>query len=234
MALTGSAFLCLWNDFDPALADEYERWHTLEHVPERVASPGFLSGRRYADFGQSDGRYLTLYDLESMQALETSEYLDLQRNPTPWSARMRRYFRGFQRIPFETLASEGEGCASHIALIALETDIHNDRAAHEMVERLTLARKASQNVAFHVGRAFSVPAYGVFGLEADTNSERQRIIAIQEATTGAQAEELLSNTRKQLKADIGGVEISRAETTSLIFNVFHEDVVTRWRRPPAR
>jgi hypothetical protein len=47
MALKGSAFLALWNDFDPARDEEYNCWHTFEHVPERVGIEGVVSGRRY-------------------------------------------------------------------------------------------------------------------------------------------------------------------------------------------
>jgi hypothetical protein len=47
MTLKGSAFLALWNDFDPARDAEYNCWHTYEHVPERVGIEGILTGRRY-------------------------------------------------------------------------------------------------------------------------------------------------------------------------------------------
>ena len=46
MALAGTAFLALWNDFDPARDEEYNCWHTFEHVPERVGIEGILTGQR--------------------------------------------------------------------------------------------------------------------------------------------------------------------------------------------
>ena len=52
MALRGSAFLALWNDFDPARDAEYNCWHTFEHVPERVGIEGILAGRRYVAMEQ--------------------------------------------------------------------------------------------------------------------------------------------------------------------------------------
>ena len=39
------AFLALWNDVASGREAEYERWHTFEHVPERVAVPGMRGAR---------------------------------------------------------------------------------------------------------------------------------------------------------------------------------------------
>ena len=33
----GNAFLASWNDVDPLLEAEYQRWHRVEHMPERLA-----------------------------------------------------------------------------------------------------------------------------------------------------------------------------------------------------
>ncbi len=30
------AILALWNDYPATMAEEYEAWHTFEHVPERL------------------------------------------------------------------------------------------------------------------------------------------------------------------------------------------------------
>lgn len=230
MALTGEAFLCIWNDFDVEYSDEYERWHTLEHVPERVASPGFVSGRRYAALNRHESGYLTLYELETLAALHTPEYVDLQENPTPWSARMRPHFRNVLRIPFERVASAGQGCAGHLAVYAFETPETSADVALRLIPPLN-DRLAEQHLAgFHIGRALSIPAYGVFDLAAEPESGRQRIILLQEVSTAAKATELLEWFRG---ASADYVEIShvvRAETCSLSFNVLHEEVVTRWRR----
>ena len=47
MSLSGSGVIAIWNDItDEGRANFYE-WHDREHIPERVAIPGFLRGRRY-------------------------------------------------------------------------------------------------------------------------------------------------------------------------------------------
>jgi hypothetical protein len=103
MTLKGSAFLALWNDFDPARDAEYNCWHTFEHVPERVGIAGIRSARRYVARERNDRRYFTLYDLASLAALDGPEYADVADRPTAWSSSMRASFRNFLRRPCTTV-----------------------------------------------------------------------------------------------------------------------------------
>jgi hypothetical protein len=96
--MTDAAFLALWNDLARGREAEYDTWHTREHLPERVAAPGFRNGRRYTAPSHPTHRWFTLYDVEDPGVFETPEYLDLLRNPTSWSASMRPDFRNFLRV----------------------------------------------------------------------------------------------------------------------------------------
>jgi hypothetical protein len=53
----------------------FNAWYDDEHVPNRTALPGFLSGRRYRAAGDEKPRYLALYDLESVDVLQSADYL---------------------------------------------------------------------------------------------------------------------------------------------------------------
>ena len=87
---SAGAVLALWNDVTPELDAAYTDWHANEHVPERLAVPGMLWGRRYANVDASaKPRYLTLYGLRDSRVLESAPYGRLLREPTPASARMR-------------------------------------------------------------------------------------------------------------------------------------------------
>lgn len=115
-----AAFLALWNGVAHASAvPEYEIWHTFEHVPERVGSPGFVQGIRYRSV---DGplRYFTCYWLRSLDALSTPEYRALVDHPTPWSARMRGELSGFLRLPCALGGTAGVSSASRLATLHLE------------------------------------------------------------------------------------------------------------------
>jgi len=115
-------FLALWNDIEPGREAEYDRWHTREHVPERVAAPLFRSGRRYVDRAHATHRYFTLYDVEDMAAFDTPEYRDLLQNPSPWSASMRPSFRSFLRAPCRLAGDAGVGLGAALAVLRLPTD----------------------------------------------------------------------------------------------------------------
>lgn len=115
------AFLALWNSVDtPGAREEYEAWHAIEHVPERVGLPGFLWGRRYV--GGTDGAsYFTLYGLQDLKALQTVQYADVIAHPTPWSARMRPRLSAFVRRPCVLVASAGSTAAAHLVAVRAMT-----------------------------------------------------------------------------------------------------------------
>jgi len=67
----------------PAMEEEFNAWYDEEHLPERLAIPGFRSARRWVR-----GRtYLASYELDSPAVLSSSAYLARYENPTPWSRR---------------------------------------------------------------------------------------------------------------------------------------------------
>lgn len=117
MALRGTAFLALWNDIERAREPEYDRWHTEEHVPERVAVTGFHGARRYVNRTRTSHRYFTLYDVADLAVFEHPEYADLVAHPTPWSASMRPDFRNFLRATCTVVASTGEGIGAALAIL---------------------------------------------------------------------------------------------------------------------
>ena len=47
MPLLGSAAMLLAFDVEATAVDEHDRWHTQEHLPERLSIPGFLRGTRW-------------------------------------------------------------------------------------------------------------------------------------------------------------------------------------------
>ena len=117
--MASQALLSLWNGVDPARAQEYERWHTLEHVPERVWVPGFVSGTRYSRADAEGPQFFTLYEIDGLASLESDAYRDLVDRPTPWSASMRTAFKGFVRKTGPVLAAAGTVAGRSIAVSRL-------------------------------------------------------------------------------------------------------------------
>ena len=60
MTSRGGGLLVVRVDVRPEDEDELNRWYDTEHVPERLALPGFRSAARYRS-AERAGRYLAVY-----------------------------------------------------------------------------------------------------------------------------------------------------------------------------
>src|SRR5205823_13835096 len=78
----------------PADEDAFNAWYDEEHVPLRLAVPGFLSGRRYRAAEAEGPRYLALYDLGSLDVLQSEAYQRL------WREQSEREKAMLASIPF--------------------------------------------------------------------------------------------------------------------------------------
>lgn len=156
MPLSSTAFLALWNDVDADVEAEYERWHTDEHVPERVGIPGFLAGRRYRSDAADQPRYFTLYDVNDAGVFDSAAYRDVIEHPTPWSATMRPRLRSVVRATCETVSStNGEAGAAAIACARFSCATH---VAPDAAALADACLRVAGVRALHLGRALdSVP-----------------------------------------------------------------------------
>ena len=72
----------------PDFEGEFNAWYDTDHVPERLAIPGFLAAKRYECV---DGwpRYLAIYDLAGIDVLESPAYLAVAEGTyTNWTRRV--------------------------------------------------------------------------------------------------------------------------------------------------
>ena len=103
-------------DIEADAVEEHDRWHTHEHLPERLSIPGFCRGTRWiATEGRP--RYMVLYEVESLATLASDAYLARLNNPTPWTTRMMPHYRGMSRGLCAVLGSFGFGQGGIAALI---------------------------------------------------------------------------------------------------------------------
>jgi hypothetical protein len=101
------AMLLLFDVADDAV-DEHDDWHTHEHMPERLAIPGFLRGTRWTR-GVSGPRYCVVYEVEALAVLDSPAYRARLDDPTPWTARMMSRYIGMRRTLCEVTAGDGDG-----------------------------------------------------------------------------------------------------------------------------
>lgn len=77
-------------EIDPAYEDEFNRWYREEHYPERMACPGFISGKRYMAL-EGDPKYLAVYELESPAVLDSPDYEKIA-GPSEWTKELLPHF----------------------------------------------------------------------------------------------------------------------------------------------
>jgi hypothetical protein len=231
MSLAGAAFLALWNDFDPARDEEYNVWHTFEHVPERVGIAGILSGRRYIARERTERRYFTLYGLESLAALEGPEYMDVVDRPTEWSAAMRPSFRNFLRSPCETVLTVGTGTAGTIATFRFGS--RSGPAAAAARAALAPLLEASGITALHLGRVHTDAKFPVENA-ADPTADGSPLVLLVEGLDRSGLEASASQIIDALTRGLGADEPIAWEGYDLAFVIRRSDLrsPTAARQPP--
>jgi len=114
----GSAAIAMWWDVAPQVRAEWEDWHTREHMPERLAIPGFLRGTRWvAESGEPS--YFVCYETENLKTITSGPYLDRLNNPTPWSRKMMPHHLNMVRSLCVLRAGWGGGLPHTLAAIRL-------------------------------------------------------------------------------------------------------------------
>jgi hypothetical protein len=139
MALLGTAVLCVWNDVDSSVEDDYNDWCRLEHIPERLSVPGLLRARRYKAI-EGSPRYMALYEAASIDVLTSGAYRSQLANPTVWTRRIMPGFRLMQRGIRSIVASDGTGTGQVAVIAHLRPPVDADSAmpgwAREVVSSL--------------------------------------------------------------------------------------------------
>ncbi len=108
-------------DIAPEAIEEHDRWHTHEHLPERLAIPGFLRGTRWVAT-EGAPRYMVLYEVDSLDALASQAYLARLNNPTPWTTRMMPHYRGMRRGLCSVVGTFGYGQGGDAALLRFASE----------------------------------------------------------------------------------------------------------------
>ena len=81
---------------------EFNDWYNREHVPARLALPGFLGARRYMAV-EGSRKYAVIYYLAGLNALETPGYQQLKHAPSERTASMLASVSGFTRYVTEEI-----------------------------------------------------------------------------------------------------------------------------------
>ncbi|MCO5071273.1 MAG: hypothetical protein M9944_08720 [Rhizobiaceae bacterium] len=111
--IPGQGVLAIWNGIEAGHEEEFLQWHVAEHIPERMAVPGFLRARRYrAVRGFPD--YFNFYEVLRPNVLESHAYVSRLNDPSEWTQRVVPHFTAMSRTLCEVVASGGRGVGGFI------------------------------------------------------------------------------------------------------------------------
>src|SRR5947208_7419346 len=110
-------------DYSDVAEDEFHDWYDTEHIPERLAVPGFRNAERW--LGSANPRQsVALYDLDDVGVLQSAPYKAVGgANGSPWTKRVTGRtrsiirFEGEQLRPGDALGPVGQAAA--LLLIAM-------------------------------------------------------------------------------------------------------------------
>lgn len=78
------------------LEREFHDWYEAEHIPVRMAIPGFAGATRY-EAVEGDPKFLACYFLDDLACLKSDRYLQLKADPGERTAKMLASVDGFTR-----------------------------------------------------------------------------------------------------------------------------------------
>ena len=168
MPLRGRAFLTLWSGVSEGYQRELDRWHTIEHMPERLGVPGFLRGRRYMRTAPDHPLFI-LYEAAHIETFRSPGLLARLNDPTEWSKKVQPGLVSFIRSPCHTLISLGDGVGGAVATIRV-----SGNAGDEAEVGLSLASAAPAIARLHGVTAVHVGQHQAEVGSAETVETRLR------------------------------------------------------------
>lgn len=122
--LLGSGALLNWGGVLAEAEADYNAWHSLEHMPERLAVPGFLRGRRAVAVPGTpvEQKYFMMYEAVDADVFVSAPYLTRLNDPTPWTRRILSTYVQPSRTVCRVLHSRGHGVGGWLATVQLDAD----------------------------------------------------------------------------------------------------------------
>jgi hypothetical protein len=122
--LEGKAVLAIWTTVKPEAEAEFYDWFINEHMPERIGIPGFRRSRRYrADDKTTRPEGFTLYEVDTMEVLQSRDYANRLNNPTPWTKKMMGVSTETIRVLARVDASYGPAIGGAILTVRFALDM---------------------------------------------------------------------------------------------------------------
>ena len=220
MPLQARAFLGIWHNLKPGFEREFDRWHTTEHMPERVGVPGFRVARRYMNWQLKSHVCFTMYEGAHAETFRSPGYLARLNDPTPWTRRVGAAQTDFLRGAFEVQLSLGAGIGGAAGTFRLAVDdAARERAAMALRQACAELTALHGVVGVHLGVA-KKDVTGVRTTEMDnrpsTTAENTLDTVVLVETIGfEELEAILAETAATLR--VPGASAAQAEPYRLAY-----------------
>ena len=87
----GNTVLVVTMDVDEADEAEFNEWYNEQHLPERMAIPGYVSARRFKlEDGNNALKYLCIWEMVDGSPLQSEMYKDQNAHPTELYLRVNK------------------------------------------------------------------------------------------------------------------------------------------------
>ena len=87
----GNTVLVVTMEVDEADEAEFNEWYNKQHLPERMAIPGYVSARRFKlEDGNNALKYLCIWEMVDGSPLQSEMYKDQNAHPTELSLRVNK------------------------------------------------------------------------------------------------------------------------------------------------
>ncbi|HEY0248198.1 MAG TPA: hypothetical protein VGC45_08035 [Gryllotalpicola sp.] len=126
----------LFSQMEPPseLTETFHDWYDTDHIPARMALPGFRGARRFRAL-DGEPEYLAVYELDSLDALQTDGYRELKKSPSALTGRMLGVVNGFTRFTCEQIADFGEPrSGAFLSVVAFAVPAEAERAFNRWYE----------------------------------------------------------------------------------------------------
>ena len=87
----GNTVLVVTMDVDEADESEFNEWYNEQHLPERMAIPGYVSARRFKlENGNNALKYLCIWEMVDGSPLQSEMYKEQNAHPTELYLRVNK------------------------------------------------------------------------------------------------------------------------------------------------
>ena len=79
----GNTVLVVTMEVDAEDEEEFNKWYNEQHLPERMAIPGYVSARRFKlEDGNNALKYLCIWEMDDVSPLQSYLFKDQNAHPT--------------------------------------------------------------------------------------------------------------------------------------------------------